>query len=395
MIPFAKGMEYVVVTKQGDPLLRPARARLIWAANTAYATGALGLNCKLVGGADAFSYRIESIAGKFSAYRALESMYGVERNFDICLLQKETKNQGWTAEGDFKKYVLPNAGVVHTRDPEIALACSKRNIKYILENHDEDYQKEFTQWDELRLSSPICLAIVAITDAVKRQLIDRGFPEKKIIVCDSGVNHLAAKRRPIAARNWRKALLTYPYRHLIAYTGGMQAERGIADILDAAVQMPNSLFVMAGGHPADLQFWRREILHRSISNIRIIGYQNFETVCELQQAADVAIFSRANGGRPEMTSPLKIFEYLLSGVPVVAASIPVTESFEKIDLALKFYDPAVPGSLHSALKAVISTFAYEVDGYAKNIEAGLPYIWEERQRKILKFIGDVQVSITF
>jgi glycosyltransferase involved in cell wall biosynthesis len=395
MLSLPLGMSYVVITKQGDPILRPARARLIWAANTAAATGSLGISCLLAGGVNAFKYRIENIAGKFSVYRALETLYGVERKFDICLLHKDSKNQDWTAEGDFLRGVLPSAGIVHTRDPRIALVCVKRNTPYILENHDEDYQKDFDDWEGLKMSSGLCLALVAITEAVKRQLVERGFPENKIIVLDSGVNESTGRRRPTAAARWRHALLDDTYTRLAVYTGGMQSERGIGDILHAAGKMPDMLFVMAGGHSGDLKHWRTEIIRLGLSNVRIIGYQNHETICELQQAADVVIFARAAGGRPEMTSPLKIFEYLLSGAPVVAAAIPVTKALESPSLALRFYDPSIPEHLVTTLRSTVRELPYKVEGYLENIKAGEPFTWQNRQRKLLDFIGEVQVKTTF
>lgn len=395
MLTLPLGMNYVVITKQGDPLLRPARARLIWAANTAAATGSLGVPSLLAGGIDAFQYRIENIAGKFSAYRALETLYGVERKFDICLLHKDSKGHEWTAEGDFLRYVLPNAGIVHTRDPRIALACAKRNTPYILENHDEDYQKDFTEWEGLKMSSGLCLALVAITEAVKKQLVERNFPENKIIVLDSGVNESTKRRRPDAAARWRHALLEGTYSYLAVYTGGMQVERGIEDILYAAGKMPDTLFVMAGGHSSDLKHWRPEIIRRGLNNVRLIGYQNHETVCELQQAANVLIFARAAGGRPEMTSPLKIFEYLLSGSPLVAAAIPVTKTLESPALALRFYDSSTPENLATTLRSVLRNFPYKAEGYLDNIEAGEPFTWQNRQKKLLDFVGEAQVKVTF
>jgi glycosyltransferase involved in cell wall biosynthesis len=395
MMQLPRGMNYVVVAKEGDPVVRPARARLIWAANTAQATASLGLQCLLAGGIDAFTYRIENVAGKFSAYRAISALYGVEGQFELALLHRNSKASGWTADGDFARYVLPNAGVVHTRDPQIALVCAKHNIAYILENHDEDYQKEFTRWDELKLGSPLCLAIVAITEAVKQQLIELGMPEQKIVVLDSGVNQTTALRRPRQAALWRKALLVDGYRTLAVYTGGMQAERGIEAVIRSASQMPDCLFVLAGGHSGDLNACRSMIMRMGVSNIRLIGYQNHETVCELQQAADVAIFSRAPDGRPGMTSPLKIFEYLLSGAPLVAATIPATADMQSRELAAEFYRPDEEDGLTNAIRSVTQKFPYVDGGYQQNVDAGLAYTWQERQRRLLEFVGDIRVKVTF
>ncbi|WP_158601070.1 glycosyltransferase [Teichococcus wenyumeiae] len=383
------------MTKEGDPLCRPARARLIWAANTAEATSLLGVPSLLAGGIDAFTFRIESAAGKFAAYRALETLYGVRSSFDVALLHHDAKASTWTAEGDFRRYVMPGAAVVHTRDPRIALSCVKRNTPYILEHHDEDYQNNFENWSDLKLSSPLCLAVVAITEEIGIRLARQGVPEQKIIILDSGVNATAALRRTAAATRWRQSLLKLPYKQLVVYTGGLQAERGIHDIMTAAAELTSTLFVLSGGHKSDIAECKRVMMARGLSNIRLFGYQNHEVVCELQQAADVLIFSRAAEGRGDITSPLKMFEYLLSGTPIVAADIPATTRWAKHDIAVQFYQPAKPASIAAALKKIANSFPFKQGGYEENIRAGHPYVWQERQRRLLEFVGHVPVKLTY
>ncbi|MBC9209270.1 glycosyltransferase [Roseomonas aerophila] len=395
MISLPRAMKHVVVTKEGDPLCRAGRARLIWAANTAEATAALGIPCLLAGGANAFTYPVESIAGTFAAYRALEALYGVSGQFDLALLHPDPGEEAWSVDGDFRRHVLPHAAFVQTRDPRIVLACVRRRIPYIFEHHAEDYQDSFAPWDELRLASPLCLAVVAITEAVKAQLLARRVPAAKIIVLDSGVNARAALRRPEAASRWRHNLLTPPYHRLAVYTGGMQAERGIGDLMNAAAALPDTLFILAGGHDVELADWRNQMVRHGLGNVRLIGYQNHEVVCELQQAADVLIFSRAVGKRGEITSPLKVFEYLLSGTPVVAAKIPATQRLAGQELASHLYDPTIQGDLPRALAASFKAFPYRMEGYGQNIRAGEPFIWQERQRRLMDFIGDFPIKVTF
>jgi glycosyltransferase involved in cell wall biosynthesis len=393
MISLPRAMKHVVVTKEGDPLCRAGRARLIWAANTAEATATLGIPCLLAGGANAFSYPVENIAGTYAAYRALDALYGVSGQFDLALLHPAPGEEYWSVDGDFRRHVLPRAAFVQTRDPRIALACVRRKIPYILEHHAEDYQDG--SWDELRLASPLCLAVVAITEAVKAHLLARKVPAEKIIVLDSGVNARTAIRRPQAAARWRRNLLAPPYHRLAVYTGGMQAERGIGDVMDAAAALPETLFVLAGGHEAELADWRQLMVRQGLGNVRLIGYQNHEVVCELQQAADVLIFSRALGKRGEITSPLKVFEYLLSGTPVVAAKIPATQRLAEQNLASGLYDPSIQGDLPRALAASAKAFPYRPEGYGQNIRAGEPFIWQERQRRLMQFIGDFPIKVTF
>ncbi|MBR0681309.1 glycosyltransferase family 4 protein [Roseomonas eburnea] len=397
-LPFALSAgRYVVTARAGDRILQPARARLIWAANTASATAALGIPTLLVGGPSAFPYGVENPAGKAAARRELERLYGVEGGFDIALLQdpKAPRGQDWIAGGQFIRQVLPEAGLVHTRDPAIALECARRKIDWIYEEHDEDYQVGFASQVGPFLQQPSCRAIVAITEPVARRLRAEGVPANRLLILDSGVSRAALHRREEAAERWRAAFLRPCYRHLAAYAGGLHDERGIEHILRAAALLPHVMFVLAGGSITDQARWSHAIEERGIGNLKLIGYQDHDAACTLQQAADVVLATRAPGPRAAITSPLKLYEYLLSGTPFVTAEISATAHVRSAGLAGLAYDPAAPDALAAAIATAFGRFPRRPGGYAQNIEAGLAFTWEERQRRLLSFVGPVLVRETF
>lgn len=388
---------YVVAARAGDPILQPARARLIWAANTASATASLGIPALLAGGASALPYEVASPAGKAAARRALERLYGVEGNFDIALLQDPAapKGQNWSAGGQFTRQVLPDAGLVHTRDPAIVLECARRNINWIYEEHDEDYQEGFASVASHFLHQPSCRAVVAITEAVAQRLSAQGVPASRLLTLDSGVSRTALLRRSKAAELWRAALLRPDFRHLVVYAGGLHDERGIEHILRAAARLPHMMFILAGGPINDQARWCRAIEERGISNIKLIGYQEHEVVCTLQQSADIVLATRASGPRAAITSPLKLYEYLLSGTPFVTAEISGSARIRSADLAGAAYNPMFPDELAAVITKAILRFPRKPEGHAQNIEAGLTYTWEERQRRLLSFVGPILVRETF
>ncbi len=388
---------YVVTARAGDPILMPARARLIWAANTASATATLGIPTLLAGGGAAVPYPLESPAGKAAALRDLERLYGVTAGFDIALLQdpKVRSDRDWIAGGQFIRQVLPEAGLVHTRDPAIALECARRNIDWIYEEHDEDYQVGFASQAASVLRQPSCRAVVAITEAVARRLRAEGVPQDRLLTLESGVSSAAQQRRGEAAERWRASFLRPGYRHLAAYTGGLHDERGIEHILRAAALLPHVMFVLAGGTIADQARWSRAIEVRGVGNLRLIGYLDHDAVCTLQQAADIVLATRAAGPRSAITSPLKLYEYLLSGTPFVTAEISGTAHLRRAALAGITYDPVAPDGLAAAITTVLGQFPRQSCGYAQNIGAGLAFTWEERQRRLLSFIGPILVRETF
>jgi glycosyltransferase involved in cell wall biosynthesis len=387
---------YVVCAKADDPIARPARARLIWAANTAQATQALGIPATLVGLATDLPFKAEGLAGKHAVRRHLAHLYGAQGEFDLQLLFKDKTHQ------DFHSYLLgslyprnvfPNAGIVHTRDPAIAAACNASKVHYILEDHSEPYQTSYQAVERLGLRGPYCRAIVAITEAVAERLRWNGWPEEKIIVLDSGVAQSAAIRLDAEARSWRSFLLDGIYSRIICYSGGMQLERGIEHIFLAAKALPDFRFVFIGGHEADLAQWHQLCAAERLTNIKILGYLPHGVSCAVQQSADMVVMSRS--GRSEITSPLKFFEYLAAGTPIVSAKIPALRRFENTGLDVTWYDAEDPPTLREAIVRRSRT-GLPWPSYARaNIEASADYTWDKRQRALLDFVGPVEVRNTF
>jgi len=385
---------YVVCAKANDPLSNPARARLIWAANTAQAMQSLGVPALLAGGAQDHGFPVESFAGKAAAKRRIAQLYGIDTDFDLRIVANNRRDPDRIYNAEYPQNVLPHAGLVHTRDPRIAALCSKRAIPFILEFHDEDYQ-EPEHWEGIDFASPSCKALIAITASVSQRLIALGLPADKILVQNSGANSRASADRFEAASRWRASLLEDWYERLVVYTGGLQTERGVEHILWAAKALPRFLFVLGGGHANDIRRLEAIIEKRGITNIKLPGYMPFDTVCEIQQAADVLLFTRAATARATVTSPLKFFEYLLSGRPVVSARIPSVESVDGGKLAVHYYNPGSTSSLVEAIVRATSGKRWTNAREDANIQAGADFVWEARQRRIMDFIGPIEVKTTF
>jgi len=175
----------------------------------------------------------------------------------------------------------------------------------------------------------------------------------------------------------------------------MQAERGIADLLNAAESFPDVRFVFVGGHKNDLDLWRSAVLGSGTSNIKMLGYQPHDVVCEIQQASDILVASRSVAGRPSVTSPLKFFEYLLSGVPVIAPDIAALRRFAQKNLVLRYYDHTQPQTLVHAIRSELAEERRWPHRVMENIEYGMSYTWEARQRRLFDFIGSIDSRSTF
>lgn len=400
MLPTPKGSSrrsfrkrsFVVGARAGDPVGQIARARLIWAAQTAQAAYDLGLPTILFGNGNSLPLNVDRQAGIDACRRLLTNLYNVAADFELAFTYPppptlEGQEDGrWEAQYEFPRHILPHAALVHTRDPRITQQCFRAGTPFIYEDHDEDYHVSIKELESFGLLSKSCRLIIAISDVSKERLVALGAPERKVRVVESGVNSRALNRDDRSTQSWRRFLLDGDkYSFIAVYTGGLQEERGISHIIAAAAQCPDTVFVLVGGNRKDNDRWFSLCKAEGIQNIRIFGYVGQAVACELQQAADVVLMTRLEGPRAAITSPLKFFEYLASGTPIVFAAIPALESFQSYHIAAKSYNPSVDGDLTRQYRACLMEYPRMKHGYDANKTLAEKYTWIERQRRIFEY----------
>jgi len=109
---------------------------------------------------------------------------------------------------------------------------------------------------------------------------------------------------------------------VILYTGTFEAYQGL-DLLFAAmsrvlVERPDARLVMAGGHPDQVARARRDAAAQGIGAAAVfVGERPAAEIPAYLQAADVLVSPRSRG----KNTPLKIYQYLRSGKPIVATNL--------------------------------------------------------------------------
>ena len=160
--------------------------------------------------------------------------------------------------------------------------------------------------------------LVVISDALKSMYAESGLIEKERIC----VAHDAADPPPAA-------LPEPPQDSFRAgYIGGVYPGRGIEMLLECARRMPDIEFHFVGGRNSDLE----ELDAGSIGpNVICHGYVPPEKVPRLRAGFHVLLapYQRkvavwgGTGDTSAFMSPLKIFEYMASGRPMICSDMPV------------------------------------------------------------------------
>jgi len=163
--------------------------------------------------------------------------------------------------------------------------------------------------------------LVAISGGVRDDLLALGVPAASIVVEHDGFERARFEPRPERAA--ARAELGLPAGvPLVVYTGGLLEWKGAELVIEAARRLPDAYFVIAGGMDADVKRLRQKA--GGLANLRIEGFQPPERVPLYLAAGDVGLVP--NRSKPPIssryTSPLKLFEAMAAGLPLVASDLP-------------------------------------------------------------------------
>lgn len=257
------------------------------------------------------------------------SFYGVKNNFNISknFLGNSTFTQLFqlTIFTPFKIFIR-GADFVHARNLATAWACAVIfGLKVIFELHgfpekNSKAKKMFTQL----VKSKNCLFLISITSLLSKDLEFEISGLKPIYTLPDGYSW------PISTgdRVVLKGKLKDKKKPIALYTGHLYEGRGIELIIKLAQECKNIDFVLVGGNPKDVEKYKN--ISKDIINIEFLGFVPPSQIFSYQKRADVLLMPYADkvfvpGGMntAKYASPLKMFEYMSSGVPIVSSNLPI------------------------------------------------------------------------
>ena len=164
---------------------------------------------------------------------------------------------------------------------------------------------------------------VTISRRLAEHYQERGVPADKLLVLPDAVD-VALFGRP-------EKLPPSPYQQPgphVAYAGHLYDYKGIPTLLAAASLLPDIQFHLIGGLPEDIKRQRDRIQEMGLANVTLHGLKPQVEVPPYLWCADVLLLPPSQQHpSAQWTSPLKLGEYLASGTPVVATSIPALQGW--------------------------------------------------------------------
>jgi glycosyltransferase involved in cell wall biosynthesis len=217
----------------------------------------------------------------------------------------------------------------------------------------------------------------------KKAIEEFGLNPNKIITLPNAVS---LKEFDIATnKEQARNILNLPLnKKIVVYTGHFYSWKGVDLLALAGQDLSQYEFYFVGGNPKSVLEYKAKF---TSPNLHFLGYRPHKEIPIWQKSADCLVIP--NTAKEDIskyyTSPMKLFEYMASGVPIVASSIPsIMEIVSEKEVT--FFEPDNKESLKDKIVRVLQDIEgmRELTTNARNKVQN--YTWEKRAKKIIKFI---------
>jgi glycosyltransferase involved in cell wall biosynthesis len=147
-------------------------------------------------------------------------------------------------------------------------------------------------------------------------------PQAQIVLIENAPGSAEEQATPTHAAAVRQTLGLQPHTPLVLYTGTFEAYQGL-DLLFAAMafvrnERPEARLILAGGKPDQIEKARAEARAAGVAEVTIFaGERPAAEIPAYLLASDALVSPRSRG----TNTPLKIYQYLRSGKPIVATRL--------------------------------------------------------------------------
>ncbi|GAB4339703.1 MAG: hypothetical protein Kow0099_15020 [Candidatus Abyssubacteria bacterium] len=221
--------------------------------------------------------------------------------------------------------------------------------------------------------------LVTISGFLADSYCSLGAPREKIGIFPSG-SDVGLFGRP-------NRLPTSPYNGrgpVVAYSGHLYDYKGIPTILEAAALLPDVQFHFIGGLPEDIGRQTERSQSLGLSNIFFHGMKLHAEVPPYLWHADALLLApSASHPSAQWTSPVKLGEYLASGTPVVATSIPALQDW-LTDKEVRFVEPDNPRRLAEGIEDVLRNKPYANGLSLAGMKKAALFSYERRAKAIIE-----------
>lgn len=175
---------------------------------------------------------------------------------------------------------------------------------------------------------------------------------------------------------------------IVAYTGHLYPGKGGTVLARAAHDIDGEVYIV-GGHDEDIERIRSNV--EISNNTTFTGFVDPSRVPLYQVAADILVAPYTHEAR-DFVSPLKLFEYMASGRPIVSSDLPVLKEVLTHRENAVLAEPGDSGSLADSIGHLLDTPQLAKQIAATATDQVEQYTWERRAERITTFTESLDRS---
>ena len=265
-------------------------------------------------------------------WNELRSHYGIHNEFPLhwLIFYPLLKKLDFVIAA-LKKTKKLQLDLVYTRMLWAAVLASWKGLPVILEIHDRPIGRMGPWLFKRFLKSQGIKRIVLITHALKiilEQEYHLQIRPDEIIIAPDGV-YLERYKKKVEISSARTQLGLENHFTAI-YSGGFYEGRGLESLMELARRFPNVRFLWVGGKKDVVANWQEKLEDAGVPNIQLTGFVPNELLPLYQIAADIllmpygkVIAGSSGGNIADVSSPMKMFEYMAAGRVIFTSNMPV------------------------------------------------------------------------
>jgi glycosyltransferase involved in cell wall biosynthesis len=178
---------------------------------------------------------------------------------------------------------------------------------------------------------------------------------------------------------------------IVTYTGKIFiGQKEIEYMLDAAERLKDINFILAGGKPDVVEYYRQIAKNKQLKNIFFLGFQEPSTTIKYQILSDILlIYYPGNWHLKDFVSPGKLMEYMITGNVIVSVDFPVLREVLNDNVNAILVEPDNVTQLCDKIRFTKNNtdIARKIGNQAKL--DSLEYTWDKRAEKMINAVNQI------
>ena len=296
----------------------------------------------------------------------------------------------------YRKALELDADVYHFHDPELlpyGIRLKKKGKHVIYDSHEDVPRQILAKtWIPAPMQKLVSICYERYEKYVSRRLdyVIAATDHIKNIFIKNGCKAEAVKNYPLLDDIQCNNCDYQNRKPIICYAGGITEQRGISNILKA---IENSCveFHMAGNIESHYQ--KQLETMKGWKQVNYLGYLDRKDINDLYNKSRIGMVVLRNTPNHRYSLPIKMFEYMAAGIPVVASNFPLWEKIiDEVQCGI-CVDPEDVFSIRSAIhELLINETEAKIMGENGRKAVCSTYSWYNEAKKLVSIYKQICIG---